>query len=135
MNNNCLFCKIIKGVIPCYKIYEDEKTLAFLDISRNPEGHTLVIPKEHSVNMFDANESSFAWVMKTVQKVSQHYKNIGYADGINIYVNNGIEAGQEVMHLHVHIIPRHSDDQIAFSHTQKVSSVELSEICDKLKIK
>lgn len=131
---NCLFCKIIKEDIPCYKIYEDEFTLAFLDISNNPEGHTLVVPKVHAENLFDVNEQVYKAVENTVRKVSKHYKDIGYADGINTYINSGKQAGQEVMHLHVHIIPRKENDGIVFSHTPNVSKQELSKTQEKLKL-
>ena len=70
---NCIFCKIIKGDIPCYKIYEDDYTLAFLDISKNPEGHTLVIPKNHVENLFDENYNSFGKLEEVTTKIAKHY--------------------------------------------------------------
>ena len=131
---NCLFCKIIKGEIPCFKIYESEHVLAFLDISKNPEGHTLVIPKVHSCNMLDTLMVDFSRVLEATQQISNHYVNIGFADGVNIYINSGKEAGQEIDHLHVHIIPRRVNDGIVFSHTKKESDTDLAELATVLKI-
>ena len=70
---DCIFCKIIKGEIPCYKIYEDEYTFAFLDIAGDVDGHTLVIPKKHCKNILDCDEKTLEYVMKTVQKISKHF--------------------------------------------------------------
>ena len=118
---DCLFCKIIKGEIPCEKIYEDEQTFAFLDIKPLNEGHTLVIPKEHHTDMTTVPENVFLSLMKTVYKLAPTIKNVSGADGLNLGINNGAAAGQVIFHLHAHIIPRklsdgyhpwHRDDQI-----------------------
>ncbi len=108
--NDCLFCKIIAGEIPAEKIYEDEKTFAFLDINPVNPGHTLVIPKEHSKNILDISSESLARVMETVRKLSPAIKTGVSAEGINIHINNEQVAGQVVFHTHVHILPRFSDD-------------------------
>lgn len=104
--DDCIFCKIVKGDIPCFKIYEDEWTLAFLDIANDMEGHTLVIPKQHARNMLDCPASLFAAVMATVQKVSQHYVQDCGFDGVNVLNANEPCAEQSVFHLHMHILPR-----------------------------
>jgi len=107
---DCLFCKIIKGEIPCYKIYEDDKTFAFLDIAREGYGHTLVVPKKHSCCMVETDDEYMSAVMKTVKKITKYYiDNCGFS-GANIIINNGADAGQSVMHLHVHIVPRKQGD-------------------------
>lgn len=104
--DNCIFCKIAKGTAPCYKIYEDELTLAFLDISKDTFGHTLVVPKAHCVNVLDCSDEVLAAVIKTVKKVSNHYvQNCGFK-GVNILNASGEEAQQSVFHLHFHILPR-----------------------------
>lgn len=108
--NDCIFCKIVSGEIPSVKIYEDEATLAFLDISPLNPGHTLVIPKEHHENIFDVSDESLAPVMRTAKKVANAIKNAVNADAINIGINNGKEAGQLVFHLHIHVIPRFAGD-------------------------
>ena len=106
---DCVFCKIIKGEIPSYKIYEDEKVYAFLDIAKDAFGHTLVIPKKHCVNIFDVSEEDYCAVMKSVKKISEHYKSLGYT-GVNIMNASGLDAQQSVFHLHYHIFPRKKDD-------------------------
>lgn len=107
---DCLFCKIIKGEIPSFKVYEDEFTYAFLDINPANKHHTLVIPKKHNQNIFDIDEETHARVSKTVSKVSKYMKEELGIENINIMVSNGTIARQEIFHLHYHIIPRYEND-------------------------
>ena len=107
---DCVFCKIIKGELPCYKIYENEYVLAFLDISNDIEGHTLVIPKYHYKNVLDCDDKYLIEVAKAIKLVSNHYvTNCGFA-GVNILNANEKAAEQSVFHLHFHIIPRKVND-------------------------
>lgn len=111
--DNCIFCKIIKGEIPSKKVYEDEHTYVFLDIAKDVDGHMLVIPKTHCVNILDAPADVLHHVMDTVQKVSNHLvKNCGY-DGVNTFNCNNECASQSVFHFHMHIIPRKNNDKLA----------------------
>ena len=110
MDSNCIFCKTIKGEIPSYKIYEDDKTYAFLDIKRDTVGHTLVIPKVHCTNWLDCPEDYLYAVANTVQKISNHYVNECGFDGVNVINASGESAEQTVFHFHVHIIPRKKED-------------------------
>lgn len=105
----CLFCKIINKEIPSYKIYEDEYTYAFLDIAKDIDGHTLVIPKKHVTNVLDCDNETLAHVMNTVKKISNHYVSLGF-DGVNIMNASGEAAEQSVFHLHFHILPRKNND-------------------------
>lgn len=105
-----VFEKIISKEIPAHIIYEDEETLAFLDIAPNNPGHTLVIPKTHSRNLLDISEDSWLAMMRTVYRLAPIIKEAVSADGINIAMNNEAAAGQVVFHAHVHIIPRHEGD-------------------------
>ena len=110
--NDCIFCKIIKGEIPSYKIYEDDKTYAFLDIADDCEGHTLVIPKKHCTNVLDCEAEYLAATAATVQKIARHYvDDCGY-DGVNIVNASGEAAQQSVFHLHFHIYPRKNGDGV-----------------------
>lgn len=112
MKDDCIFCKIIKGEIPSFKIYEDEKTYAFLDIKRDVVGHTLVIPKKHFVNLLDCDDEYLTAVMNTVKKISRHYtENCGFS-GVNLINCSGLSAQQSVFHFHVHVIPRRDDDEL-----------------------
>jgi histidine triad (HIT) family protein len=110
-----VFMKMIDGDIPKDFIYEDEYTAAFLDISPNAPGHTLVIPKKPIVNVFDADEETFAHVMETVRKLAPVIRDAVGADGVNINSNHGEYAGQVVFHMHIHIIPRFKDDGLKFT--------------------
>ena len=107
---DCIFCKIIKGEIPSYKIYEDEYTYAFLDINPVSEGHTIVIPKKHVVNILDADNETLSHVISTIKFISNHYVDDLKFDGVNVLNANNKAAEQSVFHLHFHIIPRHEND-------------------------
>jgi len=107
---DCLFCKIAKGDIPCSKIYEDDKMLAFLDIMPVNKGHALVIPKEHYEDIFQIPDYILAEMATMLKKVSTAVKHGVEADGINLLMNNHEAAGQVVPHAHFHVIPRHTGD-------------------------
>ena len=105
--NDCIFCKIAAGEIPCHKVYEDEDVLAFLDISQVTKGHTLVIPKKHYDNFLATPHEVMHKVMDVAQRVGQvQIVSLG-AKGVNILSNVNKEAGQSVFHFHVHVIPRY----------------------------
>jgi histidine triad (HIT) family protein len=110
MDPDCLFCKIIRAEIPSFKVYEDEKTFAFLDIRPVNAGHTLVVPKNHATNIFDIAPDDWAAVAETVRVLAIAIENGIDADGVNIAMNNREHAGQQVHHPHVHIIPRFKGD-------------------------
>ncbi len=114
MKNNCVFCAIADGEIPSFKIYEDELVLAYLDINPFTKGHTLVIPKTHSTGLADTPDEMLAAVIARVKKVAAHLKEALPCDGFNILQNNGEAAGQTVMHLHFHIVPRYGKEEISF---------------------
>ena len=100
-----IFSKILRGEIPCHAVYEDEHTLAFMDIMPQAEGHTLVIPKAPSRNIFDADPTTFMWLMPTVQKIARAVKKAFHADGVRVFQFNEPAAGQTVFHLHFHVVP------------------------------
>ena len=112
MKNNCIFCAIATGEIPSFKIYEDEFVLAYLDINPFSKGHTLVIPKEHTTGMLDTPDETLSAVISRVKKVANRLKSALPCDGFNILQNNGEAAGQTVMHLHFHIVPRYGKEDI-----------------------
>jgi len=107
----CIFCKIIGGEIPSFKIYEDNKVYAFLDINPVNAGHTLVIPKEHYIVLPQVPDALATHLMKVVKYLSGAIFEMTGAHGINVFQNNGAAAGQEVPHVHFHIIPRFQDDK------------------------
>jgi len=107
---NNIFAKILRGEIPCHKIYEDEHTLAFMDVMPQVDGHCLVIPKMPSRGLLDADPTALAHLMATVQKVATAAKKAFNADGIQIRQYNEEAGGQTVFHLHVHILPMKSGE-------------------------
>jgi histidine triad (HIT) family protein len=112
---DCIFCKIIEGEIPSEKIYEDEKTFAFMDINPLNEGHVLIIPKTHAATVDTIEESDFLAVMATTHKLAAAVKKALQPDGMNLLQLNGKAANQMVPHLHVHIVPRWSGDGLTVS--------------------
>ena len=108
--SGCIFCKIIKGDIPSTKVYEDDECIAFLDINPVNKGHTLIVPKKHAEIVTDMSKSEFSKLMEKVHKIAKAIKKSVNPDGFNIYINNHPAAGQEVPHVHVHIIPRDEGD-------------------------
>ncbi len=110
--SDCIFCKIIKGDIPCARIYEDDAVLAFLDINPWSEGHTLIIPKAHYALLHECPADVIAGVAGKFGRIAEAVVSAMGAVGYNILNNNGSAAGQEIEHVHFHIIPRKPGDQI-----------------------
>lgn len=109
-DNSCIFCKIARGEIPSYKVFEDDYCLAFLDINPTSEGHTLVLPKEHFDSMLTCPKDILDHLFEVAQMIAQaQQKQLG-ATGANIITNIGKSAGQTVNHFHIHIIPRYDND-------------------------
>lgn len=108
---DCIFCRIIAGDIPSHTVYEDDATLAFLDINPATRGHTLVIPKQHAADLFGIAPEDAAAIARTTQRVAQNMRSVLQPDGINVLQNNGPAAGQVVFHYHVHVIPRWDGDR------------------------
>jgi histidine triad (HIT) family protein len=101
-----VFAKILRGEIPCHRVYEDAQTLAFMDVMPQGEGHTLVIPKAPARGLLDAEPESLAALMASVQTVARAVKVAFQAEGLTLFQFNEPAGGQTVFHLHVHIIPR-----------------------------
>jgi len=104
-DNDNIFAKILRGEIPCVKVYEDEDTLAFMDIMPQAEGHTLVIPKEAAMTIHDLSDDAAAKLITKVKLVANAVKKGLNADGITLFQLNGEQAGQTVPHIHFHILP------------------------------
>lgn len=131
---SCIFCSIIKGEIPCHKIYEDDRVLAFLDISNDVMGHTLVVPKTHVSDMHECSNEEFLYVLEKAKVLVGHFIKLGF-DGANIVINCKPAAGQEVGHLHVHVIPRKKGDGAKLTMQPASEKFELREIAKKLEVK
>lgn len=128
----CIFCKIIKGEIPSLKIYEDEHTYAFLDISPNNPGHTLVVPKKHYVDIVDIPEEEYCHIASTVKKISTALLEGTEATGVNTIMNNRKDAGQLVFHAHVHVIPRIPNDGFEHWPAGKYAEGEAESVQEKI---
>jgi histidine triad (HIT) family protein len=112
--NDCIFCKIVSGDIPSYKVYEDDHVYAFLDITQGTKGHTLLIPKKHVPNVYSLDDETAYNVFKTVPKVANALKKAFKPIGLNI-LNNNDKPLQSVYHFHIHLIPRYEDDGMVIS--------------------
>ena len=128
----CVFCEIVKGNIPSKKVYEDDEILAILDIAQTTKGHTLVMPKTHYTDIYEADPEILKKLIVKVQELGKMIcENLG-AQGSNILVNTDEVAGQSVHHLHFHIIPRYSkDDSIKIEFTE--NSLDLDEVLSQIK--
>lgn len=130
---NTVFSKIIAGEIPCYKIYEDESVLAFLDVSPVCVGHCLVIPKKEVEHIGMLDNTTAANLMIGIKNTSDVLVNALGAEGINIFNSNGEVAGQTVMHLHFHLLPRYKHDGLMTNiHENPVLDIDLGEIQNKI---
>ncbi len=109
---DCLFCKIIAGEIPCFKLFENDETLAFMDINPANEGHALVIPKEHATDVHTVSESAITATVKTAKKIAAVIDKTLNPDGLNLLQCNGPAAAQSVFHFHMHVLPRQEGDEL-----------------------
>jgi histidine triad (HIT) family protein len=130
--SDCIFCKIIGGEIPSYKVYEDEVVFAFLDIQPVSQGHLLVIPKIHSANLIGATDTEIAALFSVARRLGDITRKIIGADGFNIIVNVGSAAGQLVFHTHVHVIPRAIGDGLQHWSKIEINSEELTKIAREI---
>ncbi len=112
MEPSCIFCQIVLGQAPAATIYEDDFTLAFLDLNPINPGHSLVIPKEHHAELFTLTPETYQAVASTTLKVAQAIREVIKPAGMNIFQANGVMAGQTVFHLHNHLLPRHPNDSL-----------------------
>ena len=119
MSDSCIFCKIARGEIPSYKVYEDDTVLAFLDVNPSSRGHTLVVPKEHFDDMTRCPKNLLDHCFEVAQLIAQaQIKELG-ATGVNVLTNIGASAGQSVRHFHIHVIPRYDNDGLKLAFPPK----------------
>jgi histidine triad (HIT) family protein len=130
---NNIFAKILKGEIPCHKLYEDDDTLAFLDIMPRTEGHTLVITKEKAPDLFGITPDGLGRLMAVVQKLAPKIKDAVGADGVLIQQFNGAAAGQTVFHLHVHIVPRKESEPMRPEGAKMAEPDDLAMTAEKIR--
>lgn len=128
-----IFTKIIAGEIPCHKIYEDEDTLAFMDVMPQSDGHCLVIPKKGSRNLLDAEPMELGNLIVVTQLIAKAAKKAFDADGIVVQQFNEAPAGQTVFHLHFHIVPRYEGRSLRAHSGQMADNELLAAQCEKIK--
>ena len=134
-DRNNIFAKVLRGELPSHKIYEDEDTLAFLDIMPRSDGHALVITKEAAINLFDVSPEALAKLMAVVRKLAPQIKEAVGADGVLIAQYNGAAAGQTVYHLHVHIIPRKAGLELKPHSGEMADQTALAATAEKIRKK
>jgi len=129
---NNIFAKILRGEAPCFKVYEDEMTLAFMDVMPQAEGHTLVIPKYPAEDLLDLDPDYAAAMAKTVKKIAAAVKKAFDAPGILVAQLNGAPAGQTVFHIHTHIIPRSQGIDLKLHARQMADFEELKKHVERI---
>lgn len=131
--DSCIFCKIANGEIPSKTLYEDEDFRVILDLGPATRGHALILPKQHSADLYELPDETAAKVMVLAKKMAAKMTGKLQCDGFNIVQNNGETAGQTVMHYHLHLIPRYQDDgqKILWKPTE-VTQEELEQVKNRI---
>ncbi len=134
LDKDCIFCKIVRGEIPSFKLFEDDKTLAFMDINPINPGHALIVPKHHAPNIFETPDDWLAAAMVTTRRVARGVETALKPHGMNIVQANGPGAAQSVFHLHIHVVPRAKDDGIKMNWGIRPGNMdEIKAIAEKIK--
>jgi histidine triad (HIT) family protein len=128
-----IFAKILRGEIPCVKVYEDARTMAFMDVMPQADGHTLVVPKEDAENIFELSAEGASAMMLTAKKIAAAVKTATGAPGVMLVQLNGRAAGQSVFHIHLHVIPRHSGMELGFHARDMVGAEVLEPMAAKIR--
>jgi len=131
---DCIFCKIVAGAVPCFKLFEDSDTLAFMDINPVHDGHCLVIPKAHYPTVFDIVPEAMVAAARTTARVAKAVNAAVKPEGINLMQANGEGAGQSVGHFHLHIVPRRANDGLLFNWDPKPGErAHIAEIAERIR--
>jgi histidine triad (HIT) family protein len=133
---NCIFCKIVAGEVPSFKVYEDAATLAFMDINPANDGHCLAIAKSHFTDIYEAGQGEVGQVAETARKIAKAVRDVVEPDGLNLIQSNGPGAAQSVMHFHMHILPRRLGDELKINWGLKPGNREaIAALAEKIKAK
>ncbi|MBC8338092.1 MAG: HIT family protein [Rhodospirillales bacterium] len=134
LDEDCIFCKIIRGEIPCFKVFDNDDVLAFLDVNPIAEGHALVIPKHHDKDILESPAEWTGKVFAAAGKVARAVQKTLNPDGLNIVQANGPGAKQSVFHLHVHVVPRAMDDGLTMNWELVPGDMDaLGKLADRIK--
>ena len=118
IKDDCIFCKLANGVFPTNTVYEDDDFRVILDAAPAAKGHSLILPKQHTDNLYETDDAELAKLLPIAKKVAKALKKTFNCDGVNIVQNNEPAAGQTVFHLHVHAIPRYTGDNVGLGWPQ-----------------
>jgi len=135
--SNCIFCSIVEGRIPAYVIYQDEYYLAIMDRYPSAQGHVLILPKRHVADIYGLNAEEAAALIPLAQRIASKMRDTLGAEmqGLNLVQNSGKAAGQEIMHFHLHLIPRYKNDNVRFAAKPTDPSLEeLERLAAQLKL-
>jgi histidine triad (HIT) family protein len=133
-DDDCIFCKIVAGELPVRKVDEDEHTIAFMDINPWTRGHALVIPRQHTRNLYEAPDDALAHTMAAAKRLALKMRDRLGADGVNLLNSCEPAAWQTVFHFHVHVIPRYEDDPLKLpGQPQEPDDEELDEVAEELR--
>ena len=130
--SECIFCKIVEGEAPSFRVCEDESTLTFMDVFPVADGHTLIITKEHFANLFEATPDALAGVARTASRVAHAIRKEFAPDGLGVFQLNGAAAGQTVFHYHMHLIPRSAGQGLQIHSRQRGKEARLRENARRL---
>jgi histidine triad (HIT) family protein len=131
---NCIFCKIVAGTVPCFKLFEDAETLAFMDINPVHDGHCLIIPKAHYPTIFEIAPDSMAAAARTAIRLAKAVNAAVKPDGLNLVQSNGPGAAQSVGHFHIHVLPRRIGDGLLINWPLKPGDMApIAEIAERIR--
>ena len=124
IKDDCIFCKLANGVFPTNTVYEDDDFRVILDAAPAAKGHSLILPKQHTDNLYETDDAELSKLLPVAKKVAKALKKTFNCDGVNIVQNNEPAAGQTVFHLHVHAIPRYTNDNLGIGWPQNTPDAD-----------
>ena len=132
MSPSCIFCQIVRGAAPAFKVYEDAHVLVFMDIFPVTDGHTLVVTKTHCTDLFDASPPLLQAVMVAAKRVAHALRDVVHPDGLMVFQLNGAAAGQTVFHYHMHLMPRTAGEPLVLHSRTAGDPARLQELATAL---
>jgi histidine triad (HIT) family protein len=133
-HEDCIFCKVLAGEIPSERVYEDDHTVAVMDINPWTRGHAVVIPRKHAENLFEIEDSELEHVAVAAKRLATKMRDTLGCDGVNLLQSNGRAAWQTIFHLHVHVIPRYDGDPLELpTRPQPAKPEELAEVAEEIR--
>lgn len=132
-DSNNIFAKILRGELPCIKVYEDDETLAFMDIMPQADGHVLIVPKEAAVTLLDLSEKGAMAAIRTTRRIAIAVKKALNVEGLHVAQLNGAAAGQTVPHIHFHVIPHAAGSVLRMHAVEPAAEADLKAMAERIK--